>query len=196
LYTKFRPGSSESRLVHIGRVATAVMVLIGMAWIPIIQKAPGLYYYLQSVQGYLAPPIFVVFFLGVFWKRMNAQGCLATLIVGFALGLFRLAVDTPPKIWSTDAEPWNYAEGSFLWIVNKIYFQYFSLLIFLVCVATMVVVSYMTRKPDYERISGLTFGTLTEEDRLSSRRSWGGVDVAASIGLVALIVAAYLYFRG
>jgi SSS family solute:Na+ symporter len=71
------------------------MVLIGLFWIPVIQGAKGLYDYLQTVQGYLAPPIFVVFFLGVFNKRLNAKGCLAALLTGFALGVFRLAVDTP-----------------------------------------------------------------------------------------------------
>ena len=43
-------------------------------WIPVVKGAHGLYNYLQAVQGYLAPPIFVVFFFGVFWKRLNAQG--------------------------------------------------------------------------------------------------------------------------
>ncbi len=71
------------------------MVLIALLWIPVIQGARGLYNYLQAVQGYLAPPIFVVFFFGVFWKRLNAKGCLWALIVGFALGLFRMFVDTP-----------------------------------------------------------------------------------------------------
>ena len=76
-------------------VAFLVMVLIGLAWIPVIQGARGLYEYLQGVQGYLAPPIFVVFFLGIFSKRLNGPGCLATLIVGFIMGLVRLAIDTP-----------------------------------------------------------------------------------------------------
>jgi SSS family solute:Na+ symporter len=123
---------------------------------------------------------------------MNAAGCLATLLVGFALGLFRLAVDTPTKL---DAN-FHYAEGSFLWIVNKIYFQYFSLLIFLACVATMVVVSYLTREPDYAAIRGLTYGTLSEQDRAETRQSWGFPDVFFSLGLIAAIVAAYLYFQG
>jgi solute:Na+ symporter, SSS family len=191
LYSKFRPGSSDRHLVKIGRTATFVMVLIGMAWIPVIQGSKGLYDYLQSVQGYLAPPIFVVFFLGVFWKRMNAAGCLAALLVGFALGLFRLGVDTW-KIWS-DA---SYAEGSLFWIVNRIYFQYFSLLIFIVSSLTMILVSYLTREPDYGRIRGLTYGTLTAEDRAETRASWTTIDVVTSVGLLALIVAAYLYFSG
>lgn len=192
LYAKYKPNATEAQLVRTGRIATVVMVLIGMAWIPIIRGHHGLYDYLQSVQGYLAPPIFVVFFLGVFWKRMNAQGCLAALLVGFAVGLFRLAVDTPAKIDPKFA----YETGSFLWIVNQIYFQYFSILIFFVSTATMIVVSYMTREPDYARISGLTYGTLTDEDRASTRSSWNGLDLATSVGLMVLIVAAYLYFRG
>ncbi|QDT71843.1 sodium:solute symporter [Lacipirellula limnantheis] len=192
LYAKYQPEASEAQLVRTGRIATVVMVLIGMAWIPIIRGHHGLYDYLQSVQGYLAPPIFVVFFLGVFWKRMNAQGCLAALLVGFAVGLFRLAVDTPAKINPEFA----YEPGSFLWIVNQIYFQYFSILIFFISAATMILVSYLTGEPDYARISGLTYGTLTDEDRASTRSSWSGLDLATSIGLLVLIVAAYLYFRG
>jgi SSS family solute:Na+ symporter len=192
LYAKFKPNQPERQLVRIGRIATIVMVLVGMAWIPIIQGSKGLYDYLQSVQGYLAPPIFVVFFLGVFWRRMNAAGCLAALIVGFAMGLLRLGVDTPTKIWSDFA----YAEGSFFWIVNKIYFQYFGLLIFLVSSLTMIVVSLVTREPDYTKISGLTFGTQTEQDKAETRASWSGVDIVTSAGMLALIVAAYLFFRG
>ncbi|HVE16783.1 MAG TPA: sodium:solute symporter, partial [Chthoniobacterales bacterium] len=95
LYEKFRPHASQERLVRVGRIATAVMVLIGIAWIPVIQGSQGLYGYLQAVQGYLAPPVFVVFFLGVFFKRLNAQGCFWAMIAGFVLGAFRMAIDTP-----------------------------------------------------------------------------------------------------
>jgi SSS family solute:Na+ symporter len=192
LYTKVRPQSTDSHLVKVGRVATAVMVLIGMAWIPIIRGSRGLYDYLQSVQGYLAPPIFVVFFLGIFWKRMNAQGCLWALLVGFAVGLFRLAVDTPTKL---NAE-FAYRDGSFLWIVNKIYFQYFSIIILIISAATMILVSHLTRAPDYQRLEGLTFGALTSQDRERTRQSWTRFDVLTSAGLLAAIGAAYLYFRG
>ena len=69
---------------------TAAMVLVALAWIPVIKGAQGLYTYLQAVQGYLAPPIFVVFFLGVFFKRMNSQGALWAMIVGFVLPMLRI----------------------------------------------------------------------------------------------------------
>jgi len=194
-YGKLRPGASQHRLVWVGRVATAVMVLIALLWIPVIQGAKGLYDYLQGVQSYLAPPIFTVFFLGVFAKRLNAKGCLAALVVGFLLGVFRLAVDTPVSLKLQGFEA-GYAPGSLLWIVNNIYFQYYSVVIFLVSAAVMVGVSYATDPPSAKQLEGLTFATVTEEQRRESRASWNRVDVFASAVVLGLILIAYLYFRG
>jgi SSS family solute:Na+ symporter len=195
LYEKWKPGASQHQIVRTGRIATTVMVLIAMAWIPVIQGAQGLYSYLQSVQGYLAPPIFVVFFFGVFWKRLNAQGCLWSMMVGFVLGIARMLLDTPVTMKLPGFEN-GYAEGSFLWIINNIPFQYFSVLITIVSAIVMVVVSHMTREPEYERIKSLTFGTATEEDKAKTRTSWGWHEVAASTFILLCILGAYLYFRG
>jgi len=190
-YSKFRTGASEKTLVRVGRVATFVMVIIGLLWIPVIQGSRGLYDYLQSVQGYLAPPIFVVFFFGVFMKRLNAQGCLAALGVGFAMGLFRLAVDTPVALSGH-----VYSEGSFLWIVNSIFFQYYSLLIFLVCSVVMIGVSYATAPPSYAQIQGLTYGTLSANDRAENKASYTRSDIIWSGVVLILIILAYVYFSG
>ena len=195
LYQKFRPQASQHRLVWVGRAATAAMVVISLLWIPVIQGARGLYDYLQGVQGYLAPPIFTVFVFGIFNRRLNAKGCLAALIIGFALGVFRLAVDTPVSLHLSGFAD-GYAPGSFLWIVNNLYFQYYSLLIFVVSVVVMVVVSYATAPPSTEQLAGLTYGTVTAEDRAQSRGSWNRRDVIGSGVVLLLILAAYLYFRG
>lgn len=192
IYEKLRPKASQHEIVRMGRIATGVMVLIAIAWIPVVKGAEGLYNYLQAVQGYLAPPIFVVFFFGVFWKRLNATGCLWAMIVGFILGIFRMAVDTPVTLF----KDFHYAHGSFFWIINNINFQYFSILITLVSAAVMVVVSYMTAEPDYKAIQSLTFGTATDEDRHKTRQSWGWQEAAGSVFVLAAIVAGYLYFRG
>jgi len=195
LYQKFRPKATQHQLVWIGRVATTVMVLVGLLWIPVIQGAKGLYDYLQGVQGYLAPPIFTVFFLGVFMKRLNAKGCLSALVVGFLLGAFRLAVDTPVALGMAGYEQ-GYVAGSFLWIVNNVYFQYYSAFIFLVCVVVMIAVSYATEAPEEHRLIGLTYSTVTDEHRRESRRSWNRLDVINSGVVLLLILIAYLYFNG
>lgn len=191
-YSRLKPNVSQEKLVWVGRVATGVMVLVGLLWIPVIRGGRGLYDYLQGIQAYLAPPIFVVFFLGVFYKRLNAKGCLAALITGFVLGLFRLAVDTPVKL----IDGFQYSEGSFFWIINNTFFQYYSLVIFLVSVIVMVVVSYMSEAPSYEKINGLTYGTTSDEDRRTTRASWTKGDLLMSVLVIALILVAYIYFSG
>jgi SSS family solute:Na+ symporter len=190
IYEKLRPKASQHELVRMGRLATAIMVIIAMLWIPVVRGKTGLYEYLQSVQGYLAPPVFVVFFFGVFWKRLNAQGCLWAMIVGFVIGLFRMGVDTLVTTGKI------FPEGSFLWIVNNIQFQYFSILITLISALVMVAVSYATAQPDYGAIAGLTFATATAEDRAKTRASWGAREVLASLFILGCILGAYLYFRG
>jgi SSS family solute:Na+ symporter len=195
LYQKWKPAASQHQLVRIGRFATAGMVLIALAWIPVIKGANGLYTYLQAVQGYLAPPIFVVFFFGVFWKRLNAQGALWAMIVGFVMGIFRMLVDTPVTLGLAGFEN-GYTQGSFLWIINNFYFQYFSVLITIVSAIVMVSVSYLTPAPDYARIQSLTFETKTPEDRAQTRASWDWHDVAGSAAVLVGIIGAYLYFRG
>ena len=192
IYEKLRPKATQSEIVRMGRIATGVMVLIALAWIPVVKGAHGLYNYLQSVQGYLAPPIFVVFFFGVFWKRLNAPGCLWAMIVGFVVGLFRMLVDTPITLGLFP----SYQEGSFLWVVNNINFQYFSILITLISAVVMVGVSYLTKEPDPAQITGLTFATATDTDRRDTRASWDWKDVTASCVVMVFIIGAYIYFRG
>jgi SSS family solute:Na+ symporter len=101
-------------------------------------------------------------------------------------------VDTPVKL----IEGFAYTEGSFLWIISNTFFQYYSILILIVCIAVMYLVSYLTKEPDYDKISGLTYGTITTEDRVASRASWNKWDVIASAAVLAAILAAYLYFTG
>ena len=191
-YSKLKPKSSQKELVKVGRIATIIMIFIGLMWIPVIQGSRGLYNYLQSVQGYLAPPIFTVFFFGVANKRLNAKGCLSALTIGFIMGLFRLAVDTPVSLMSD----FSYKEGTFFWVVNNIFFQYYSLLIFIVSAITMVVVSYFTEEPDKKSIKGLTFFTLSEDQKNKDRSSVSTNDIVMTIVVLLLILFAYIYFSG
>jgi SSS family solute:Na+ symporter len=91
---------------------------------------------------------------------------------------------------------YHYSEGSFLWIVNNINFQYFSILITLISAVVMVTVSYLTPVPDPAQIKSLTLATQTKEDRAQTRASWGPMEVIGSLVVLACILGAYLYFRG
>jgi SSS family solute:Na+ symporter len=90
----------------------------------------------------------------------------------------------------------GYPAGGLLWIVNNIYFQYFSVLITVVSAIVMVVVSHMSAEPDYTTLKGLTFSTATAEDDRKTRASWSATEVMASAFVMVCILGGYLYFRG
>jgi SSS family solute:Na+ symporter len=90
----------------------------------------------------------------------------------------------------------GYTVGSFLWIVNNIYFQYYSALVFFVSIVVLVGVSYLTEAPVESKITGLTFATVTEEQRRQTRASWTRADVVRSCVVLFVILLAYLYFNG
>ncbi|HEV7783242.1 MAG TPA: sodium:solute symporter [Chitinophagaceae bacterium] len=184
IYQKIKPQASDKELVKVGRIATGVVVLLGMAWIPMMGNiSTTLYTYLQSVQSYLAPPIAAVFLLGVFFKRINAKGAYTAMVVGFIIGIIKLTLE----LFQKDL-------GGVLYDFATINFLYFCIYLFLFSIALMVVVSLLTPKPNEEQIRGLTFATTVAEDKAASRASWNKWDVIHSVIVVAIIVAIFVYF--
>ncbi len=184
IYKKLKPDSSEKTLVMVGRIATGVVVVSGILWIPLMKYISGeLYHYLQSVQSYLAPPITAVFLLGIFWKRINSRGALAALVGGFVLGMLRLVAELNKEHLSGALHA--FADVNFL---------YFCVYLFLFSIAVMAVVSYFTPQPSFEKIKGLTYGTTVAEDKAASRASWNTRDVVRSLVVLAVIALVLIYF--
>ena len=223
IYAKYNPKASEKTLVWMGRLTTAVMGILGLLWIPIIPfMGNSLYEYLQSVQAYIAPPIFAVFFLGVFLKRINAYGCMCGLIAGFCLGMLRMVMELIAKSVAADGifaqVPWAAAMFDpqldttleygklfssmpyFMKYVPYLFstasFTYVCIFLTVVCSLIIVGVSLVTPRPKAEQVAGLTYATSTEEQRKETRVSWNALDVVLTVGLIVVIVAIYVYFSG
>ena len=152
IYKKLYPETDENKLVFVGRIATGIVVLSGILWIPFIKvvSGAGLYTYLQSVQAYIAPPIASVFLLGLFWSRINANGALAALVGGFIAGMIRLGLEIKKSTLTVDGIWYQIADLNFL---------YFAIFSFLTCVVVLIAVSMLTPPPDLEKINGLTYDT-------------------------------------
>jgi SSS family solute:Na+ symporter len=191
IYEKIRPGKSERHLVMVGRVATGVVVLLGILWIPVmplIDKG-GLYKYLQSVQGYLAPPITAVFLLGLFWKRTNAHGAVWGLSVGFILGMAKLTIQA---FFGSGAD--KISNPAVLAAIGDFNFLYFSGVLFAAIVGVVIVASLLTAPPKPEKIVSLTYATATDEDKKANRASWNAIDVLLTALVAGLVIGLYLYF--
>ncbi|BBM68650.1 sodium:solute symporter [Rhodothermus marinus] len=191
IYEKLRPGRPERELVRVGRIATAVVVGLGLLWIPIMkvmaESKAGLYDYLQNVQGFLAPPITAVFLLGLASRRINARGAVWGLGVGFVLGMVKLTLQSMVQNGALDP-------GTVLGAIGAFNGYYFSGLLFFVSVAIVVGVSLLTEAPPEEKVRGLTFGTVSASDRSESRKTWDWRDVALTVVVLGLVLAIYLYF--
>ncbi len=190
IYKKIRPQSSDQHLVWIGRVATGVMVVVSLAWIPFMAAVDTtLYKYLQAVQAYMAPPIFAVFFLGVFVKRINGVGCLTGLIGGFVLGMMRLVVEIcKGKGMLT--------EGTFLYKMAAMNYLYFEIYLLGAALVLIIVGSLLTAPPAAEKLNGLTYSTTSDKDRKETRAGWNKWDVIHTCAVLCLILVIYWYFSG
>jgi SSS family solute:Na+ symporter len=189
IYEKLRPGQSERHLLTVGRIATAAVVLLGIVWIPVMARISGggLYQYLQSVQGYLAPPITAVFFLGLFWKRINSHGATWGLAAGFVLGMIKLTIQAFFGKGKLEHPAWLAAIGDFN-------FLYATGLLFAASAVIIVVASLLTPPPPEEKIRGLTYGSIHQEAAEEIRRSWDTTNKVLAGVILALVAGMYLYF--
>jgi SSS family solute:Na+ symporter len=200
-YKRLRPQAAEKQLVTFGRVATGAMVVLGILWVPFIDKMnPQLFIYLQSVQAYISPPIAVCFIFGILWPRLNGRGAITSMLTGFALGAARFILEIQDKKHHLESPV-----ARFLLDMN---FLHYAIWMFVACALVLIVVSYATPAPSREKLAGLTFATVDQKlvttgaapagkrFRLAHEtRREHQLNVAFSLLLFATVVGLWIYFR-
>jgi SSS family solute:Na+ symporter len=188
IYQKLKKGASEKELVYVGKIATTVVVVCGLIWIPIMKQVAqgggGLYDYLQNVQSFLAPAITATFLLGIFWSRINAKGAVWGLTIGFILGMGKLTIQT---FYGTG----KLENPAILAAIGNYNAYYACGILFLATAIVLIVVSLATKAQDPEQIKGLTFSSINKEE---VRASIHPVDIVTTLIVVAMILTIYLYF--
>src|SRR5713226_16804 len=200
-YKKIRPEASERQLVNFGRVATGMMVLLGLLWVPFIGYISSqLYIYLQSVQAYISPPISACFILGILWPRLNGSGAIASLLTGFVMGATRFILELADRAGGS-----HFQSSAVRWLIDMNFLHY-AIFMFVVCSAVLIAVSLMTPAPDRKRLAGLTFATVDEKmeavavgtpvrkpahETPMERR----INIAFSLLLLATVIGLWIYFR-
>lgn len=192
LYKTRRPSASEKELVFVGRLVTVAIVVLGILYVPMMKHLGGgqLFQYLQKIQAYISPPIAAVFLLGVFWKRLNGRGALASLVVGFVLGVTRLLLEFGSSAWG-----WKLGAVAPLVEMN---FLHFAILMFAVCVAVLAVVSMATPALSEAQLRGLTFATTPREAHAvaidAGTRRGRRATLAATLALGVVLIALWTIF--
>ena len=187
-YKPLRAGKSEAHYVFVGRMATVAVVLLGLAWMPVMMSMDTLYSYLQNIQSLLAPAMVAVFALGIFSKKITPMAGQWGLIGGFIIGMLRLVTNVITHNGDTAMTGWFWENTTWFWQTNWLIFECW-LLVFLIVM--MFVISMFTKAPSAEQIAAISF---TPEYRQQIRESWNKWDIVASLGVVALCAAFYWYF--
>ncbi len=187
-YKRLRPQSTERHLVFVGRCATVAVVAIGMLWIPFLQGLGNgsLYSYLQLVQSLLAPAIAAAFMVGIFSKGVTPISGLVGLVAGFTVGMTRLVMQALHELMGT-------TYGAFQPFVDMNWL-YFSFLLFVFSCLTIFAVSTVTPKAAPEKLAGLTFGSVSAEQKAEDKQSYGFWEIFHTAVILLIIVAVYVMF--
>ena len=201
-YKKLRPQVSERQLVNFGRIATGIMVVLGLLWVPFIHYISSqLYIYLQSVQAYISPPIAACFVLGILWPRLNGSGAIVSLLSGFVLGAARFLLELADR-----AGAHRFESPMVRWCIDMNFLHY-AIFMFVVCSAVLVGVSLLSPAPDRKRLAGLTFATVDDKIETVAVGSPPArkpaketplehvTNIVFSLLLLGTVVGLWIYFR-
>jgi len=168
-----------------------------LLWVPFIHLLSAqLWVYLQSVQGYISPPIAVCFIFGILWPRLNGTGAICTLLAGFVMGAGRFIFEVLDKSA-------HYQSGFLRWLVDMNFLHY-SILMFVACTIILIIVSLMTPAPERSKLAGLTFATVDDKidtidvnkpNLARETRTEHRINVALTYVLLATVLILWIYFR-
>ena len=69
-------------LVTVGRIATAVFVVIGGLWVPVVAGFGSIFQYMQMIWGFISPGIVASFLFGMLVKKAPPAAAIGAMILG------------------------------------------------------------------------------------------------------------------
>ncbi|MBW3603713.1 MAG: sodium:solute symporter [Actinobacteria bacterium] len=142
---ELRPATSQQALVRIGRITTAIIMVIAAVYAPSIASFQSLFGYFQSALSFVTPPIIAVYLAGLFIKRLNATAAFYTILSGLVIG-------TPLFIMTQVTSFWTDTLG-----LPTFQFLYWNMAMFVLGFIAMLVISAAGETPDREAMREITF---------------------------------------
>ena len=187
-YKPMKKGMSEAHYVLVGRIATVVVVILGLLWLPVMMNMGNLYSYLQGIQSLLAPAMVAVFTLGILSTKITPKAGEWGLIGGFLIGMVRLITNVITDSGKAVMDGAFWDATAWFWQTNWLVFECW-LLVFIVLL--MIAVSFFTPAPSKEQVEAITF---TSDYRKQISQSWDVWDIVGTLGVLALCGCFYWYF--
>jgi SSS family solute:Na+ symporter len=177
IYRRWRPDSSDKKLVIIGRIVTFIGMVVAIFWSPMISKFESVYQGCVAIISYIAPPITAVFLWGVLVRRISAIAATVTLYIGSLLGFIVFLLD-----WYKEQTRWN------------ISFMMAGFYLFSICSFILFIVSYFKPHQHTEESTKLVWKNPLE---CIKSPGWKGIGnyKFLSAALFIIMVSLYIVFR-
>ncbi len=174
---QLRPQMSSKQLVRVGQITTVILVVLAILWVPFIETvSDSLWEYLQTVIAYTSPPAVATFILGLFWKRANGTGSIASLLCGFVLAVFTIL-----------SQVYGWVEP-----INDIHFLAKASFLFVICVAIHVVVSLATAEPPADKVAEYTYKKSLFTDETQELKTVPWYQNYRKLAMILLVLTAII----
>jgi SSS family solute:Na+ symporter len=173
--------------VIIGRTATFLSFVVGIALVPLLDLYESIFAAINDVIAHMAPPITCVFVLGVFWGRASGRSAKYTMWLGSALGVVLFSIKT--------LHAWQ--PQTFAWLPPFFFetpFMMMAFYMFCACVALQVALSLAMPKLAEEDPQRLYWSRPLDALKSAGWPGVGDYRVVASVVVLAM-VALYAVFR-
>ncbi|NGN67813.1 sodium:solute symporter family protein [Streptomyces sp. A7024] len=175
-----KQGQTDEYYLRIGRVVTVIGVLIGMGTAVIASSFSNIMNYLQTLFSFFNVPLFVVFIIGMFWKRTTPAAGFWGLLAGTVAAMVNYF--------------WFYKQGVIEIPSDQGANFVSSIVAFVVGAVVMFIVTMVTKPKPVEELAGLVYGTKSpglEEPPAEGDDAW--YRKPALLGWGAIILAAICY---
>jgi SSS family transporter len=184
---RFRPQTSDKKLVVVGRIATVSSIGLGIALVPLLDRYESIFNGLNDIIAHMAPPITCVFLLGIFLPAASAASAKWTMWLGSVIGAVLFTLKTL-NTWQPD---------TFAWVpdfVSKTPFMMMAFYMFVACVAMQLALMAIFPKQAGEDAQQLFWPKPLDALKHPGWRGLGNYKVLASI-VVLSVFGLYLVFR-
>ncbi|TCC87948.1 sodium:solute symporter [Pedobacter frigiditerrae] len=178
LYKRFKPQTSDKKLVTVGRWSASIALLISIGLLPLLNQYTSLFEGINDIIAHIAPPITCVFLLGVFWKKASGKAAQYTLWLGSFLGIVVFAIN---KL-NPDT------------LIGKIPFMMMAFYLFIACVTIQVSCSYIYPVVHTEQSKKLYWNSFWEPLQVKGWPGMGNYKFLSAL-LLTIMVVLYCYFK-
>jgi SSS family solute:Na+ symporter len=194
---RYRPQTSDHRLVVVGKITTVVGTILAIVSSPIFGQKDTVFQALTDLICYVAPPITAVFLFGVFWKRATGKAAYLALVLGNVLGVIVFFLDmfkekTEKCLWYSgwdQVTAWHQRTTGMM--LNSMMEAFYLLLL---CFAIIIVVSHLFPEPLKEEARPLVWEDWREPLRGEAHgRGLGNYRILSAVVVGTFLVLYYVF---